>query len=73
MNRSASHRLLAALLLRAVQDAQDADPELAVEARRWLVGEGLVWAETLDLDRARVIEWVEGLPALPFEQLMLPL
>jgi hypothetical protein len=64
-------RLLAATLLRAAKDAQDADPSIAVPARRWLQSEGPAWVEWLDLPPERVDRWLNDLPALPWEQLPL--
>jgi hypothetical protein len=67
-----NRRLAAALLLRAVQDAQANDPALAAEARRWLAGPGAVWAElALDISRERLALWMDQLPTLPYEQLTL--
>lgn len=63
-------RLAAALLLRAVKDAQSDDPVLAVEARRWLIGRGVFWAElALNIPQERLMYWVDRLSALPYEQL----
>ncbi len=63
-------RLAAALLLRAVKDAQSDDPALAVEARRWLIGRGAFWAElALNIPQERLMYWVDRLSALPYEQL----
>jgi hypothetical protein len=57
------------MLLQAVRDAQGADPVLAAEARRWLRGEGIHWAEALNIVPDRVHAWLAQLPALPYEQL----
>jgi hypothetical protein len=65
-------RLAAAMLMRAVRDAQDEDPALAGPARRWLAEDGAAWAQMLDLSPERVSGWLNRLPALPWEQLMLP-
>ena len=63
-------RLAAALLLRAVKDAQADDPELAAEARRWLSRQGVLLVElALDIHRERLARWVDRLPALSHEQL----
>ena len=63
-------RLAAALLLRAVKDAQADDPELAAEARRWLSSQGVLLVElALDIHRERLARWVDRLPALSHEQL----
>ncbi|MCP4542454.1 MAG: hypothetical protein GY832_35470 [Chloroflexi bacterium] len=65
-------RLAAALLLRAVKDAQSDDPVLASEARRWLAGRGTFWAElALNISRERLMCWVDRLSTLPYEQLTL--
>jgi hypothetical protein len=64
-----TRRLAAAVLLVAVEDARSDDPALAAEARRWLAGEGVIWAEMLDISPERVIGWVGRLPVLPYEQL----
>jgi len=66
--------LAAALVLRAVLDSlEDGDPDLAAPARRWLAGDGAGWAEMLDIPGERVTDWLDDLPALPWEQLALPL
>jgi hypothetical protein len=65
-------RLAAAMLVRAVRDAQDEDPALAGPARRWLAKEGVAWAQMLDLSPEHMSGWLSRLPALPWEQLMLP-
>jgi len=64
-------RFLAAILLRAVADAQDGDPDLAAQARRWLADVGPGLAELLDISPERVTGWVNELAALPYEQLSL--
>jgi len=64
-------RLLAAVLAQATQDARDADPALAAEARRWLAGDGAAWVTWLDIPAEQVLKWVGQLPALPYEQLTL--
>ena len=64
-------RLLAAVILRAVRDAQGDDPILAAEARRWLEATGSDLADLLDISPERVTAWVGQLPALPYEQLPL--
>ncbi len=65
-----NRRLAAALLLRAMKDAQADDPELAAEARRWLIGQGVFWFElALDIRRERLARWLDQLPTLPHEQL----
>lgn len=66
-------RLAAAVLVRAILDALDADPALAAPARRWLATEGVVWAEWLGLSPGRLAHWLAELPALPWEQLALAL
>ena len=67
-----SRRLAAALLLRAVKDAQSDDAVLASEARRWLAGQGTFWAElALGIPREQLVGWVDRLSALPYEQLTL--
>ncbi len=72
MSDTVPRRLLAALLLQAVRDAQEAnDPALAAPARRWLASEGAAWAMWLDIPPERVQRWVAGLPALPYEQMTL--
>ncbi len=65
-----NRRLAAALLLRAVKDAQSDDPVLAAEARRWLVNQGTFWAElALNIPQERLAGWMERLSVLPYEQL----
>lgn len=65
-------QLLAAIILRAVADAQsDSDPDLASQARRWLARDGADLAELLDIAPERVTGWVEELTPLPHEQLSL--
>ncbi len=65
-----NRRLAAALLLRAMKDAQADDPELAAEARRWLIGQGVFWVElALNIRQERLARWVDQLPTLPHEQL----
>lgn len=71
MTTDPDRRLLAALLLRAARDAAGDDPETAAEARRWLVREGAVCAEWLDLDPGRVVAFLDGLEPLAWEQLTL--
>jgi hypothetical protein len=66
-----ARKLVVAVLLAAVEDAQSDDPALAAEARRWLEGEGAIWAEMLDISPERVMGWVGRLPVLPYEQLTL--
>jgi hypothetical protein len=66
-----ARKLVVAVLLAAVEDAQSDDPALAAEARRWLAGEGVIWAEMLDITPERVTRWVSGLHPLPYEQLAL--
>jgi hypothetical protein len=66
-------RLLAAILAQAVIDAQSADPALAAPARRWLAGTGIEMFQWLDISPGRVTTWVSDLPALAWEQLMLPM
>jgi hypothetical protein len=63
-------RFLAAILFRAVVDAQaDEDPDLAAQARRWLARDGADLAELLDISPERVTGWVGKLTPLPYEQL----
>lgn len=63
-------RFLAAILLRAVADAQSySDPDLASQARRWLASAGADLADLLDIAPERVTGWVEELTPLPYEQL----
>ena len=63
-------QLLAAIILRAVADAQsDSDPDLASQARRWLTSAGADLADLLDIAPERVTGWVEELTPLPYEQL----
>lgn len=64
-------RLLAGILLQAVKDARNSDPELSGPARRWLRKDGADWAELLDISPERVTAWVDSLPGLPREQLVL--
>lgn len=72
MTNRAARRLVAAILVRAVWDAQEVgDPDLAAPARRWLRGAGAHWAELLGIPPERVRRWVTGLPALPYEQMTL--
>ena len=66
-----ARKLLVAVLLAAVEDAQSEDVMLASEARRWLASEGVFWAEMLDISPKRVTGWVGRLPVLPYEQLTL--
>ncbi len=66
-----ARKLVVAVLLTAVKDAQADDPVLAAEARRWLVSEGVHWAEMLDISPEQVVGWVGRLPDLPYEQLRL--
>lgn len=71
MSVEVARRLVSAILLRACRDAQTDDPLLAYEARRWLTSEGVILAKELGLPAAKVLSWVEALPALA--QLPLPL
>ena len=64
-------RLLAAMLIRATEDALGTDPEMAAEARRWLRAAGAGLAEQLDIPPERVVAWVGRLSTLPYEQLTL--
>jgi hypothetical protein len=66
-----ARRLLVAVLLAAIEDAQSKDPELAAEARRWLASEGVHWAEMLDIAPKKVTQWMSDLAPLPYEQLSL--
>ena len=66
-------RLLAAILARAVVDAQSTDPALAAPARRWLAGAGAEIIRWLDISPHKVVTWVVDLPTLPWEQLVLPM
>ena len=71
MAMTGHRRLLAAVLIRATEDALGTDPEMAAEARRWLRMAGADLAEQLDVLPERVAAWVGELPDLPYEQLML--
>ena len=66
-------RLLAAILARAVIDAQSDDPAMAGPARRWLAEIGTELVEWLEIPPRRVAAWVVDLPALSWEQMVLPL
>jgi hypothetical protein len=66
-------RLLAAILAQAVVDAQSADPALAAPARRWLASTGTEMVQWLDISPHKVTTWVVDLPALAWEQLVLPM
>ena len=57
-------RAVAALLLRAVRDAESKDPALAAPARRWLAEEAGDWAEALDIHPDRVTALLGDLPPL---------
>jgi hypothetical protein len=50
-------RLLAAVILRAVKDAQRGD----VFALAWLMLEGVLWAGQLDIGARAVVGWFAGL------------
>ncbi len=52
-HRAILRRLAAAVLLRAIDDAQDGD----LGAARWLVEDGFALAELLGIDRARLHAW----------------
>lgn len=64
-------RLAAAVVLQAVRDAQAADPALAAPARRWLAHNSTDLADVLDIPHERVRTWVQRLPSLAYEQLLL--
>lgn len=64
-------RLLAAILVRAVRDAQGEDPQISGEARRWLRGPGENFAAALGFPSSEVEAWLVQLPDLPGEQLPL--
>ena len=66
-------RFLAAILAQAVVDAQSTDPSVAAPARRWLASAGAEMVQWLDISPSRVAAWVVDLPALPWEQLVLPM
>jgi hypothetical protein len=64
-------RLLAAILVRAVRDAQGDDPQLSGEARRWLASAGEDLAILLGFSTTDVESWLAQLPELSVEQLPL--
>ena len=66
-------RFVARLLCEAVKDAQSDDPAVAGPARRWLAETGTGMAEWLDIPAHRVTDWMIDLPALSWEQMVLPL
>jgi hypothetical protein len=66
-----ARKLLVAVLLAAVEDAQSEDAKLAAEARRWLASEGVLWAEMLDIPPKKITQWVNDLAPLPYTQLSL--
>lgn len=60
----ACHRLAAAVILQAVQEAMQSDPDIYYPARRWLASEGLFWIRLIDLNPLAVRIWIKrGCPA----------
>lgn len=53
LDAEGARRLVAAILARAVLDAQRG----SMEARDWLAGDGSLWADDLDLPADRVRAW----------------
>ena len=60
MTTAGARRLVVAMLLRAVRDAQG-DSLLAAPARRWLADEGAAWAEWLGLDPGKLGNFLTNL------------
>jgi hypothetical protein len=60
-DEDAVRRLLATLLLRAVEDAQGDDPFRAAEGRRYLEGQGGDFAAMLGIRTGKVRAWLEKL------------
>lgn len=63
-----ARRLWGAVLLRAAWDARGTDPIIANEARGWLRDIGSALAARLGFSPEQVNQWVQQLPALPWEQ-----
>jgi hypothetical protein len=56
---SACQRLAAAVILQAVQEAMQPDPDVYYPARRWLSSEGLFWIRLIDLNPLAVRIWIK--------------
>lgn len=71
-NAHFANQLAAAVVFRAVRDAQAADLQRAEEARRWLLSDHAGdLLDCLSIPRDRVVSWLDGLEPLPCEQLTL--
>jgi hypothetical protein len=55
----ACQRLAAAVILQAVQEAMQTDPDIYYPARRWLASEGLFWIRLIDLNPLAVRIWIK--------------
>lgn len=64
MSENGPRRLLAAVLIRAIRDALDAQGDLATEARGWLGAVGGDLMTLLDIPPERLAAWLAALPAL---------
>ena len=52
-------RLVAAVVLQAVRDAQKADTNLRLEARDWLANEAHLYLDVLGISPDVVLDWLE--------------
>ncbi|HSV85771.1 MAG TPA: hypothetical protein VLH85_04295 [Levilinea sp.] len=59
LDMTGCHRLAAAIILQAVQEAIDADPDCSLPAREWLAADGLIWMRLLSMNPRALAWWLK--------------
>jgi len=59
LNMNACQRLAAAVILQAVKEATDTDPDYSLPARRWLASDGLIWMRLLGMKTSGLRIWLQ--------------
>jgi hypothetical protein len=59
LDEAGCQRLAAAVLLQAVRESADPDPDIYFPARKWLAGEGRIWAFLIGINPQAIFTWVQ--------------
>jgi hypothetical protein len=66
LDEAGCQRLAAAVLLQAIYESTDPDPDVYFLARKWLVGEGRIWAFLIGINPQAIHAWIQqGCPKNP--------